>query len=407
MRSTAFLFILSVLLLLCLLQSLGVQAQSAATGDDEFDENAPNAYYSWFGMSPTNFDKGKLASAYKKLAKNYHPDKNPDPGAQKIFYKISKAFDVLNDDTKKALYDRHGVRGVDETAGGMRGGGFDEAHFARTVFSKMFEGFFDMDDLFGGGVRHSRGSNRQAELLVTLEDLFQGRTVHLEYTRMRKCSHCRGTGADDPNRVETCDKCQGSGAYMATQRLSIGVIQQVVTCDRCKGRGTTYKKACRQCQGQQLRQATETVEVKVPVGARDGDTQVFAGMAEESAKGEAGDLIVIFREKEHGRFERDGTHLYSTVHLTVREALLGFNRTLAHLDGSPLVLARSATVTQPGFVERLPGAGMPRREDPKERGDLFVKYELVLPKVISTEQRLLIEKAFTRPAGSNVDREEL
>lgn len=409
MRSAASLFSISCFLFLaCFLQVLRAQSGSEAPTDDKFDENIKNAYYTWFNMTPGNINKSDLTSAYKRLAKNYHPDKNKNPGAEKIFYKISKAFDVLNDDKKRAIYDRFGVRGVDENAAGGGGGGFDETRFAHDIYSRIFRDLFDMDDFFGGGRgRRTRGPDSQTQLVVTLEDMFQGKSVHLEYTRTRKCSHCRGTGADNPDKVDTCDKCSGSGTYMAIQRLSIGVIQQLVTCDRCQGRGTVFKKVCKVCQGQRLQQVVETVEVKVPIGARDGDTQTFEGMAHEEVRGEAGDLIVIFREKSHGRFERDGIHLYTTVHLTVREALLGFRRAIPHLDGSPLELARLDVITQPGFVERISGAGMPRRDSPNERGDLFVRYELVLPKMLSAEQRLLIDKTFTRPVGSSASKEEL
>lgn len=405
--ATSLLSISCLLLLACLLQILRAHPESEAPVNDGFDKNVKNAYYTWFNMTPGNINKRDLASTYKKLAKNYHPDKNKSPEAQDIFNKISTAFYVLNDDKQRALYDQFGVRAVDEHAAGGGGSGFDETRFAQDIYSKMFRDLFDMQEFLGGRGRRARGPDSQTGLLVTLEDMFQGKSVHLEYTRTRKCSHCKGTGADNPDKVETCDKCAGSGTYMTIQRLSIGVIQQLVTCDQCQGRGTVFKKVCRVCQGQRLQQAVETVEVKVPIGTRDGDTQSFEGMAHEEVRGEAGDLIVIFREKSHGRFERDGIHLYTTLPLTVREALLGFSRTIPHLDGSSLALARSDVITQPGFVERIRGAGMPRKDSPEERGDLFVRYEVVLPKALSAEQRVLIDKTFTRPVGSGASKEEL
>lgn len=370
---------------------------------DELDENVKDAYYKWFDMTRQSFDKNDLASKYRKVARQYHPDKNKQEGAEQLFYKINKAFDVLNDDKKRALYNRGGVKAVDESA--SFGGAQDQQRYAQDIFRKMFDGMFDMDDFFGGGGSRGRprGATSQTELAVTLEDLFVGKSMQIEYTRTKLCAHCKGTGSDDPQDVKTCPKCKGAGAYIAVQQVAPGFIQQVqMRCDKCSGRGRTFDKPCSRCHGQRLTRESETVEISIPPGTKDGEVFRFPEMADEHPDRETGDLAVIIRTKENPVYQRDGANLYASVELTLRQALLGFKISLPQLDGEPLQLARSET-TQNAFVERIPNGGMPTKGSSK-RGDLFVRYQVVLPPKLSKEQRSLLEKALP---GQDPDHDEL
>jgi DnaJ-related protein SCJ1 len=366
----------------------------------EFDENVKDAYYKWFGLTRQTFNKEELARQYRKLARQYHPDKNKTEGAEETFYKISQAFDVLNDDQKRPRYDRGGAKAVDDSTGGHNHARYDD------IFRKMFDDMFDMGDIFGGGGGgggrrgKNRGPSSQTELAVTLEDLFTGRTMFVEYTRVKLCTKCQGTGAHDPKEVKECTKCKGMGSYIAVQQVAPGFIQQMqMRCDKCEGRGSIFGKACRECSGQRVGREQEKIEVVIPPGASDGEQFRFSEMADESPDRETGDLIVVIRTEEHSVYQRDGIHLYITVDLTLREALLGFKKDIAHLDGTTFEIAHKEP-TQGDFVERLVGQGMPRKDSTK-RGDLFVKYRVILPSKISRDQSVLLDKVFPMPVTSH------
>ncbi|PJF19762.1 hypothetical protein PSACC_00370 [Paramicrosporidium saccamoebae] len=351
----------------------------------------------WFSLTRKGFNKDELARQYRKLARQYHPDKNKNEGAEETFYKLSRAFDVLNDDQKRARYDRGGAKAVDDSAGGHDHARYDD------IFRKMFEDMFDMDDIFGGrggGRGRGRGPSSQTELAVILEDLFTGRSMFVEYTRVKLCSGCHGTGAHDPKEVKKCSKCKGMGSYIAVQQVAPGFIQQMqMRCDHCEGRGSTFGKACGECGGQRVGREQEKIEVVIPPGVKDGEQFRFSEMADENPDRETGDLIVVIRTEEHPMYQRDGIHLYTTVNLTLREALLGFKKDIVQLDGTTIELVRKDT-TQSDFVERLVGQGMPRK-DSNKRGDLFVKYRVILPSKISRDQSVLLDKVFPMPANTH------
>lgn len=362
--------------------------------NNAFDENAKDAYYEWFGLTRSTFSKEELASKYRKLARQYHPDKNKERGAEEIFYKIGKAFDVLNDDGKRSRYDRGGAKAVDDQSGGG-----DHHAFAHDIFKKMFDGMFDMEDIFGGGSGgRRRGQPMQAELGVELTDLYTGRTVSFEYTRSKVCTHCNGSGGDSPNDVHHCKKCNGRGRRLIVQQIMPGFVQQMeIPCDGCEGRGSTIKKKCRHCKGERVHSAQEKIDVEISPGTKDGEVFRFSGMSHEQPEVEAGDLIVVIRAHDHPVFQRDGIHLYTDVHLSLRQALLGFKIPLKQLDGANLDISR-LTVTQPGFVERIEGAGMPRKGYATKKGDLFIKYHVIFPPTLKKDLRTTLDKALPSEA---------
>lgn len=367
-----------------------VQA-TVAVAAEKFDENERDAYYKWFGLTRQSFTKEELATQYRKLARKYHPDKNKEEGAEESFYKISKAFDVLNDDNKRTRYDKFGPKAVEDGAASAA----DHSEFAHDIFRKMFSNFFDFDDLAGGGGTR-KGPASKTELLVSLETLFTGGKIKLDYNRIKVCAKCHGSGANDPKDVKTCHKCRGHGAYIEAYQIAPGFVQHVQReCDVCAGRGRTFSKPCGHCAGKQVRREDETVRVDIPAGAGDQEVFRFEGMADEHPERPAGDLVVVLRREEHPFYSRDGIHLYCDVAITLKQALLGFKVTLEQLDGTPLPIKRTE-VTQNGFVLRVQGAGMPIKGE-KRRGDLFVKFKVLLPLKLSQEQRTILEKNLPGP----------
>lgn len=398
-------------LLVVMLLVRGVSSSAPPGGEEgepinaaKFDEKEHDAYYKWLGVSRENFNKQTLASNYRKLARQYHPDKNKASGAQEVFLKITKAFNTLNDDSKRRLYDIHGYKAADaEGAGGEK----FTADFAFNFF-KMFEEMFEggggdddpLFDILGGGGgggrrrgRRGRGPTSQMDLPANLEDLYTGKKVKVAYTRTKLCTQCKGTGARNPESVVNCQKCSGRGVYIAVRQMGPFIHQSQETCDVCSGRGRIYKEKCSKCEGARVLRSEEELEVDIAPGASSGDLLRFPGQADEHPDVETGDLIIVLRTAPHSRFQRDGSHLYTTVHLTLRHALLGFDRTLPQLDGSRLSLRRTE-ITQSGLVVRIPGAGMPTRDG--RHGDLYVEYKVVLPTHLSKDQRLQLERILPR-----------
>ena len=379
-------------------------------GSEKYDEKEPGAYYKWFGLDPRRFDEQELQKAYRKLARQYHPDKNKDPGAKEIFQKVAKAFDVLNDKQKRELYNRGGAEAVDGAAGGS--GAYADHDFASKIFESVFGNFFgggggrgedDEDGFFGdffghGGRRRSggpaKGPNGQTELVVSLETLFKGGNVFLEYHRIKVCGGCGGSGAADPKSVRACQKCKGQGMYITVEQLGPMFIQQrQVQCEACRGRGRLFDRPCGKCDGQRALRQPERLKLEIEPGMRGGEVLAFEEMADEHPDRKAGDLLVILREQEHAFYRRDGIHLYAQVPINLGQALLGFELRIPQLDGTPLAVKRRG-ITQNDHVERIAGRGMPIRGSAERRGDLFVAFKVVLPTKLSAEQTKVIQGLF-------------
>lgn len=357
-------------------------------------------YYDYLGISPENFDPSKLRSIYSKLAKKWHPDKNPDnkEEAQAQFLKISKAFEVLSDEKKRAKYDRYGEAGIrDETQG--NGNPYQDMAFG-DIFEQIFRqkfhfgggGFWDDDD---GNGEASKGPPAKLDIQVDLADMYKGASEYqTTITRRKLCPKCKGLGAKDPKDVTICPDCRGSGTRIFQQHVGMGMIQQFQTrCQRCAARGKIFKTVCPNCSGQRIVIAEDTVTFDIPPGAPEGFRTQLEGMSDENPQYETpGDLYIIVHSKPHQRFIRDGPNLYLTAEpLTLREAMLGFQRTIKHLDGKPFTLKRTQ-VTQPNYVQVIRDAGMPVYLDSSKRGDLFVTYPVVLPPSINKAQRQSFEQ---------------
>lgn len=392
-RAGAFLFGL-----LCLVLSVLLSVAAESAPKDTFDENAKDSFYDWFGLSRKSFDKEELTTKYRKLARQYHPDKNKEEGAAEIFYKITKAFDVLNDDEKRALYNRGGIKAVD---GGAGEGQQQQQQYAHDIFRRMF----NMDDIFGGGGGGpARGPSGQAEMEVTLEDMFTGKAIEFTFSRTKICGHCQGSGGQKAGDVKKCTRCGGAGAIIIQKSLGPGFVQRFqMACDVCHGKGSIVKEVCTTCMGERVVREVERLTVTVERGSKDGEQVIFEGMADETPGRETGDLIIILKTSEHDTYQRDGINLYVDVDLSLRQALFGFRINVPQLDGKAFFVERTE-VTQNGHVDRLPNGGMPRKAMSK-RGDLFVKYRVILPPTLTDKQRELLAKAL--PAHDVAHDEEL
>lgn len=378
-------------------------------------KDLPKDYYEIFGMTRETFDKDTLQRSYRKMAKQYHPDKNKDDkDAEKKFIQIAKAFEVLSDDAKRQMYDRFGAEHVDQmNARGGAGAGRQsyDFNFADEIFKQFFGGGFgggggsDGEDFFGGGRgrRRSRGSDAKMELRISLEDAYKGTTYKAEISRQTLCKKCNGTGAKNPDAVRTCDACRGSGVRVIMRPLGPGMVQQIqMQCDKCGGRGKMVGEPCGSCKGRQISRGQQTLNLEIKPGCPDGHTIKLSGMADEAPDQDTGDLYVQVHVDEHPKWIRDGPNLYTTVYLTLREGLLGFDSLeLTHLDGRKIkskALQRTDLVTQPDEVIRIEGEGMPIHESSGLKGDLFVTFKLALPPKLTSSQKKAIEAAFPAPS---------
>ncbi|KAK2598172.1 DnaJ-related protein scj1 [Conoideocrella luteorostrata] len=349
-------------------------------------------YYNVLGVSKQASDK-ELKSAYRRLSKKYHPDKNPgDETAHGKFVEVSEAYDVLSDGETRKIYDRYGHDGVKQHKNGGSGGG---GHDPFDLFSRFFGGHGH----FGRSSSEPRGHNVEVKVGISLRDFYNGATSEFQWNRQHICEHCEGTGSAD-GEVETCSTCGGHGIRIVKQQLAPGMFQQMqMRCDACGGRGKSIKHKCPVCEGQRVERKATTVSLKVERGAGRDSRVVYENEADESPDWVAGDLVVTLTEKDPGPednpdhvdgvyFRRKDNDLYWTEVLSLREAWMGgWSRNLTHLDSHVVRLGRPrGQVTQSGHVETVPGEGMPKwHEDgdsvyhKHEFGNLYVTYEVVIP----------------------------
>ena len=342
---------------------------------------AKRDYYEILDVQRTATDVD-IKRAYRSLAVQHHPDKNPgDAAAEDKFKEAAEAYAVLSDAQKRAAYDRFGHQGV-----GAGAGGFDPG------FSNI-EDIFDMfgfGDMFGQQGRRrttvQRGSDLRYDLEITLEDAATGKDEKLRIPRLEKCDECTGSGAEKGTHAETCITCQGSGQT----RYSQGFFSVMRTCANCQGKGQIIKSPCKNCRGAGRVEKEKTIEIKIPAGVETGSRLRVTGEGEAGVNGgPSGDLFIVLHVAEHEQFERQGANLYSAVPVTSAQAALGADLKVKTLDGEEDLKIPAGTQT--GTVFRVKGKGMPNLAA-RGDGDLFVAVTLVTPKTLTKDQRKLLEQ---------------
>ncbi len=342
-------------------------------------------YYEILGVD-RNASDAELKSAYRKLALQYHPDRNPGnhEEATEKFKEITEAYGVLADADKRAAYDRYGHAGV---SGAATQGWPD---FSSTVFT-------DFEDLFGeffGGVfgrqrgprsRAQRGSDLRYEVEITFEEAATGLETKIKIPRWETCAECGGRGAKRGSEPAACTVCGGRGQLRQQQ----GLFTVSRTCPECKGLGQVIREPCPACQGQGRSRQEKVLGIKIPAGVEEGMRLRVSGEGESGVYGgPAGDLYVVLHVREHAYFERDGSDLYCTVPISIAQAALGTEIKVPTLKAQERL--RIPEGTQSGSVFRLRGLGMPRVEE-GGRGDLYVRVQVMVPTNLSREQRRLLE----------------
>jgi len=348
---------------------------------------AKRDYYEILGVAKTASDT-EIKSAYRKLAVQYHPDKNPgNTEAEEKFKEAAEAYSVLSDQQKRAAYDRFGHSG----AGGQGFGGFDAQGFSN--IEDIFD-LFGFGDMFGGGGRGARGGRSSAQrgadlrydLEISLEEAATGKEQKLRIPRLEKCEECDGKGAEKGSEPETCITCSGSGQT----RYQQGFFSVMRTCPNCGGKGQIIKNPCKNCRGAGRIEKEKTLDIKIPAGVETGSRLRVNGEGEAGTNGgPTGDLYVVIHVAEHDMFERQGANLYASVPVSFAQAALGAEIQVKTLDGEEALKIPAGTQT--GTVFRIKNQGMPILGG-RGKGDLFVAVTLVTPKTLTKEQRKLLEQ---------------
>jgi molecular chaperone DnaJ len=348
--------------------------------------NGKRDYYDVLGVVRTASDQ-EIKSAYRKLALQYHPDRNPgNREAEEKFKEAAEAYSVLSDAQKRANYDRFGHAGVGAGAGF---GGFDPNVFAD--FSDILGDIFGFGDLFGsarrGGSRVQRGADLRYDLELTFDEAAFGSTKKIKVPRHETCGECHGSGAQKGSGPTTCPTCNGYGQV----RFQQGFFSLTRTCTQCHGSGQVIKNRCTVCRGDGRIVREKTLELRIPAGVDTGSKMRVSGEGDAGAKGgPSGDLYVVLSVQEHEFFERRDHDLYCHIPITFPQAALGAQIAVPTIDREDEKLAIPAG-TQTGSMFRIKGRGISKRGG-SARGDLYVTVDIAVPAKLSREQKDLLSK---------------
>jgi molecular chaperone DnaJ len=348
--------------------------------------NGKRDYYDVLGVLHTASDQ-EIKSAYRKLALQYHPDRNPgNREAEEKFKEAAEAYSVLSDAQKRANYDRFGHAGVGAGAGF---GGFDPNVFAD--FSDILGDIFGFGDLFGsarrGGSRVQRGADLRYDLELTFDEAAFGSTKKIKVPRHETCGECHGSGAQKGSGPTTCPTCNGYGQV----RFQQGFFSLTRTCTQCHGSGQVIKNRCTVCRGDGRIVREKTLELRIPAGVDTGSKMRVSGEGDAGAKGgPSGDLYVVLSVQEHEFFERRDHDLYCHIPITFPQAALGAQIAVPTIDREDEKLAIPAG-TQTGSMFRIKGRGISKRGG-SARGDLYVTVDIAVPAKLSREQKDLLSK---------------
>ncbi|ENN81543.1 dnaJ homolog subfamily A member 2 [Dendroctonus ponderosae] len=374
---------------------------------------ADNQLYDILGVN-RNASETEIKKNYRKLAKEFHPDKNPEAGDK--FKEISYAYEILSDTKKRQLYDRVGIKGLQE-------GHHDDGGFApHDLFSQLYgnSGPFAGFGGFGGRRRPQRGEDTVHPLKVSLNDLYNGKTCKLQLSKNVICVTCNGTGSKSGQPAGKCTSCNGCGMKLTYRAIGPGMVQQVQSpCSDCRASGVVFKDKdkCGKCKGKKVTIQTKVLDVHVDKGMKNNQKILFRGEGDQQPDvPEPGDVVIVLQQTPHEIFERreNDLHMKHTIPLT--EALCGFSFLLDHLDARQLHIRQSGgDVIVPNVTKVVKGEGMPMYKNPFEKGNLFITFSVAFPKnyfvpepTLKVLEGLLPPKpAFVMPEGEHVEEVDL
>lgn len=361
-------------------------------------------YYEVLGLSKVASDE-EIKKAYRRLAKQHHPDLNPDSKESEAKFKeVNEAYETLSNSDKRARYDQFGHAGVDPNFGsGGYAGGFD--------FGDLGDIFSNLGDMFGFGAGErrngpTRGSDIHIHLGISFEEAAKGCKKQIETSRVQSCESCGGTGAKKGTRDETCSKCHGTGNVKVTQRTPFGVMSTSRPCDECGGTGKIIKNPCPECHGSGLTRKSRKLEVSIPAGIDDGQVMAMRGQGDFGRSGgPAGDLNISVSVQPHLLFTRNGFDVWCEIPVTFTQAALGIDLVVPTLDGK--ISYHMPAGTQPGEAFRLKGKGI-QILNRSGRGDQYVRVTVEVPKNLNEKQKEILRQfdVLTADGGNNEKRKK-
>ena len=361
-----------------------------------YNKDMPSSkdYYQTLGIQ-RNASQEEIKSAFRRLARQYHPDVCKEPGAIDKFKEVNEAYQVLGDQKKKVQYDTYGHVGFGQ---GHTGVDFSEINL-EDLFGGVsgFGGFGDVfETFFGGGTSHrqkagpQRGTDLRYDMSITLEEAYTGIEKEIDIQHLKACIKCKGTGAEPGSRINKCSACSGAGSVKHTQRTILGSFSSVVPCVACQGTGERIESPCKSCKGAGRTRSQSSVKVHVPAGIDNGYRLRIAGSGDAGLKGApAGDLYAFISVKPHSKFKRQGDNLFTVEKIDFVSAILGDEIAIMMLNEKTSL--KIPPGTQPNTVIKLKSKGMPRLNS-GGFGDLFVEVQVQIPTRLSKNQIDLLKK---------------
>ena len=344
-------------------------------------------YYEILGVNK-NSSIEEIKKKFRKLALEFHPDRNKAPDASEKFKEINEAYQVLVDPEKKKIYDQFGHSGLDGKFGGFQQGGFEDLG----VFGDIFETFF------GGSFGSSRSSSNQTSQGRSLEyrvkinfyESASGKDEPLKIERLEQCITCKGSRAKPGTEVDSCSSCNGSGQVRRIQRTIFGQFEQRTTCSSCNGSGQLIKVLCSDCRGKGLSKVVKDLIVKIPPGISDGDIVKLTNQGDPGINGGPnGDILVHINVDPHEVFVRKNINILLGVDVDIVQASLGREITIPTIEGETIIQVKPGT--QSGDQLKLSGLGFPEINNPRKKGDMIVILRVITPTKLSKEQKSLFE----------------
>ncbi len=347
-------------------------------------------YYEVLGVSK-NASQDEIKSAFRKLAKKYHPDVSKEPDAEAKFKEVQEAYAVLSDEDKRHQYDQFGHAAFQNGGGAGGAGGFGGFDFSGFDYGDIFDNIFGG---FGGGFssgrsssRARRGSDSLMRMKLTFEEAVFGCKKDIDLDVVEECSECDGKGGFGE---ETCDKCHGSGTITTEQHTILGSFLSKTTCNKCGGTGKTYQKTCTHCHGNGRVKVNKELEVKIPAGVDNGSRLKLSGKGNSGSNGGPnGDLYIEFVVAEHDFYVRDENDIYIEAPITVTEAILGCKKEIPTLYGNVTLTIPASS--ESGEKHRIKGKGI-NNEATHKKGDMYIVLKIVTPKKLTKEQKRLLEE---------------
>ena len=365
---------------------------------------AKRDYYEVLGVG-RNADKDELKKAYRKLAMQYHPDRNPgNKEAEEKFKEAAEAYEVLSHDDKRANYDRFGHNGL-RGGGGFSSQGFSDINDIFSHFSDIFGGGGGsiFDDFFGGGThRRSRrrtggtpGADLRISLKLTLEEIATGTSKKIKIRKQVKCDQCGGTGAEKSSSLKTCPVCNGTGEMKTVSRSVFGQFVNITTCNNCNGEGTVIDTPCKKCMGDGRYQSEVMMNIDVPAGVHEGSYMTLRDQGNAGKRGGPnGSVIVVFEETSHKHFVREEDDIIYNLFITYPQAALGSEVEVPTLTGKAVLKIDSGT--QSGKFLKMKGKGI-RHLNSSGTGDQIVKINVAVPHKVNSKEKELLEQLAEMP----------